>query len=106
MEAERLEIDPQMWNAIKLQVTDVWIQIGEVDPSHPSTKRVKAISTCELCRLTQGDSLITISDASSDATHISFKKGDLFSVLEESGDDMRVVNVHGVTGSEKSSQNL
>jgi len=45
MEAERLEIDPQMWNAIKFQVTDVWIQLGAIPAPPPSTKRVTVIST-------------------------------------------------------------
>jgi hypothetical protein len=43
MGAERLEIDLHMWNLIKLQVTDVWIQVGEIDLFHPSTKRAKAL---------------------------------------------------------------
>jgi hypothetical protein len=43
MEPERLEIDLNMWTLIRLQVTDVWIEVGEIDMSHPSTKRAKAL---------------------------------------------------------------
>ena len=43
MGPERLEIDLHMWTLIRFQVTDVWIEVGEIDLFHPSTKRAKAL---------------------------------------------------------------
>lgn len=73
MGAERLEIDLPMWNLIKFQVTDVWIQVGAIDLFHPSTKRAKALYSSDAL-YSESRSLAIIHESFDPASKVPRKK--------------------------------